>query len=166
MENLESDGFLYDQRRCKGMRYGWTDSSKTGCGWIACYNLLHLIGYDYSPGAVCTTMAAWLPFGGFIGTHVLPLFLWLRKHTPLRIALISNHTPVRLKSCKGGIVWYFTGKGLHFAAFSNCEHGKFHFFNAVYGAKNLRCSLPAFRKLYCPFPFVVVFYVPGRVKHR
>ncbi len=161
MEFLGSDGFIYDQRRCKGLRYGWTDSAKTGCGWIACYNLLHLLGFDYLPTAVCATMAAWLPFGGLIGTHVLPLFIWLRKHTPLRIALISNYTPVRLKRSKGGIVWYFTGKGLHYAAFSNCGGGKFHFFNAVYGDKHLRCTLSDFRKRYCPLPWMVVFYVPN-----
>lgn len=160
MNCIEPDGLIYDQRHCKGMAYGLRDSSKTGCGWVACYNLLHLLGYPYTPQQVCKTMAAWLPFWGLIGTHVLPLYLWIRKHTPLRICLLGNYTPIRLKQCKGGIVWYFTGKGFHFATFSPTQKGEFHFYNAIYGNKNLCCTLPQFRKKYCQFPFMVVFSVP------
>ena len=160
MSYLESDGMIYDQRLCKGMKYGFVDSSKNGCGWVACYNLLHLIGYPYPPEGVCKSMAAWLPFGGLIGTHILPLYLWLRKHTSLRIGFVSNYTPLRLKQFKGGIVWYFTGKGMHFAAFSPTEKGKVQFYNAIYGDKNLCCTLSEFRKKHSPFRWMMVLSVP------
>ncbi|MBP3701639.1 MAG: hypothetical protein J6I64_07100, partial [Lachnospiraceae bacterium] len=34
------DGYLIHQGRLAGVRYGRKTSKDTGCGWIACYNVL------------------------------------------------------------------------------------------------------------------------------
>lgn len=165
MDKLHKDGFIYDQTLWKSLKYGCRDSSQTGCGWIATYNLLHLLDYPYTPEQVCKTMSAWLPFGGLIGTHILPLYVWIRKHTPLHLSFVRKYSPLRLKNSKGGIVWYFTGKGLHFCAFSaTSKKGIFHFYNAIYGKQDLTCTLPQFRKQFSAFPWIFILSVPNPTK--
>lgn len=158
---LAPDGFIYDQRETSHLRYGLRSSAQNGCGWVAAYNLLHLLGRPDTPEAVRGSLAKSLPLGGLAGTHILALAAWLHyKGLPLRCQFLRRRARAAVRHSRGGIVWYFTGHGLHFCAFEAKGRGEFHFLNAEYGRKDLVLTLPAFRKKYCKAPFLWVMAVP------
>jgi len=61
-------------------RYGLRSSAATGCGWIAVYNALRLMGYAADPEKLVKDFAWQLPLiHGNLGTTILAPALYLRK---------------------------------------------------------------------------------------
>lgn len=70
---------IINQRKIpkKKWRYGFRSSAATGCGWIATYNALQLLGYDVQPRKLIRYYVWMLPFlNGNFGTAFwcLPVF--------------------------------------------------------------------------------------------
>lgn len=154
------DGYIYDQAATAGEKYGLCDSAKTGCGWIAACNLFNALGQTPDYAAVRRSLARTLLFGGAIGTSLPLLLIWLRrKGVRLRAGLAGRRARAGLRGAKAGVVWYFTGRGLHYAAFRRTGPGVFQFYNAVYGEKCTVCTLPEFCRRHSKAPFIAVFGV-------
>ena len=100
-----------------------------------------------------------LLLGGVLGTNLFFLLAWLRcQGLRPRLALSPLTAALRMRRCPAGFVYYFTGRGMHFAAFVPAGQGRFRFLNAVYG-RPVVCTLDEFRRRYarlsCCFLFTV-----------
>jgi len=65
--------FIYNQHEIPRdkWRYGLRSSAATGCGWIATYNALKLLGYDPQPSQLIRYYSRRVPFyNGLFGTFV------------------------------------------------------------------------------------------------
>lgn len=59
-----------------------------------------------------------LIFGGLFGTHIVQLYLYLRRHGfHLHWACRSKTAQKQAQRCKAGILFYFNGAALHFVTF-------------------------------------------------
>ena len=77
------DDLIYNQRDIPKdqWRYGYRTSAATGCGWIATYNALRLMGYRASPGSLIHFYEWQLPFvQGNLGTMALAPMQFFKKH--------------------------------------------------------------------------------------
>ena len=61
-------------------RYGIRSSAATGCGWIATYNALRIMGYEVQPEEILKACTAQLPLvHGTLGTTILSPAFFFRK---------------------------------------------------------------------------------------
>ena len=76
------DDLIYNQREIPKdqWRYGLRSSAATGCGWIATYNALRLLGYRAEPEALIRFFERQFPLlHGNLGTLALAPALFFRK---------------------------------------------------------------------------------------
>ena len=52
------------------MPYGRFSSARSGCGWVAAYNILHAAGWDPSADRVRRGLEKGLLLGGVLGTNL------------------------------------------------------------------------------------------------
>ena len=74
------DGYIVDQRLLKNLPYGMKQSNYNGCGWVAAYNFLRACGRKKEYDTVRQQLEDSLIFGGLVGTHIIQLYLYLRRH--------------------------------------------------------------------------------------
>ena len=61
-------------------RYGFRPSAITGCGWIATYNALKIMGHNPSPEMLIRSYERQMPLiNGNLGTVIFSPALWFRK---------------------------------------------------------------------------------------
>ncbi len=115
---LSPDGYIIDQRLLKNLPYGMKQSNYNGCGWIAAYNFLRACGRQKDWDTVRRQLEDGLIFGGLLGTHVVQLYLYLRRHGfPLRWKVGRKASRTEAEHCKAGVLFYFNGAALHFVTF-------------------------------------------------
>ena len=76
------DDLIYNQTKIpkEQWRYGLRTSAATGCGWIAAYNALRLIGYTAEPEEVIAAFQHQLPvIHGNLGTTILAPAFYFKK---------------------------------------------------------------------------------------
>lgn len=118
MRAITKDGYLVNQALMRNIPYGIKPSSDNGCGWIAAYNVLHACGITKEWNAVREQMEDWLLFGGMLGTHLVHLLWYLRRHgLHLQIAMERERREACAELCRAGILFYFNGVALHFVTF-------------------------------------------------
>ena len=64
------------------MPYGRFSSARSGCGWVAAYNILHAAGWDPSADRVRRGLEKGLLLGGVLGTN---LFFLLARSEERRV---------------------------------------------------------------------------------
>ena len=65
----------------KKWRYGFRSSAATGCGWIATYNALQLLGYEVQPKKLIRFYTWMLPLvNGNFGTSFWCLLVFFKMH--------------------------------------------------------------------------------------
>ena len=69
-----------NQNLLKNLPYGMKQSNYNGCGGIAAYNFLHACGRQKEYDTVRQQLEDSLIFGGLFGTHIMQLYLYLRRH--------------------------------------------------------------------------------------
>lgn len=77
------DDLIYNQRQIPAdrWRYGFRTSAATGCGWVATYNALRLMGLRANPEALIYYYEWQLPFvHGNAGTSILGPARFFRQH--------------------------------------------------------------------------------------
>lgn len=77
------DDLIYNQRKIPAdqWRYGFRTSAATGCGWIATYNALRLMGYRTNPEGLIHYYEWQLPFvHGNAGTTILAPAQFFTQH--------------------------------------------------------------------------------------
>ena len=73
---------IFNQREIPAdkWRYGLRASAATGCGWVAAYNALRLLGVDARPEELIRTLKRMLPLiNGNMGTFILSITSFFRR---------------------------------------------------------------------------------------
>ena len=110
-------------------RYGFRSSAATGCGWIAPYNALRLMGYPAEPETIIAEYERQLPLiHGNAGTSILAPAVYFMRHG-FRVEYLSRRDRFDevAKRSDVSIVYYWWRSGwkcgAHFVAVSHTEKG-------------------------------------------
>lgn len=130
------DDLIYNQTKIpkQQWRYGLRSSAATGCGWIATYNALRLMGYKPKPEELIRYYERQLPLiHGNIGTSVQGPARFFRHHG-FRVETLSvtERFDEAAKEADVSIVFYYWRKkfkfGAHFVTVRYAD-GKFTGYN-------------------------------------
>lgn len=123
------DDLIYAQRQIPKhiLRYGFRSSAATGCGWIATYNALKLLGLRAEPEALIRYYERQLPLiHGNLGTTILAPAFFFRQHG-FRVDYTADESrfDALAKSAPVCILFYRWRRGLkigaHFVALTGRE---------------------------------------------
>ena len=122
---------IYNQNKIpkKQWRYGLRSSAATGCGWIATYNALHLMGYPADPEDLIRTYEHQVPLiNGNLGTVLFGPGLQFHKWGfPVKAVLHRAKFDEEAKNADVCILFYRWIKkykyGAHFVALHHTEDG-------------------------------------------
>ena len=125
------DGFIFKQHTIPmdKWRYGLRSSAATGCGWIATYNALRLLGKYVKPESLIRSYEQQVPLiNGNLGTVLFGPALWFRKHGyPVKMHLRREDFDEAAKSADVCILFYRWVKkykyGAHFVAVKHDDTG-------------------------------------------
>jgi len=149
---FDEQGFVLDQRLLGAYRMGrGADTAACGCGWVACYNALRLLGRPLPPASVIKALEHDFVFGGRMGTRTaaIPLFFMQRgfrveAHATLAAAQRDA------QGAAANIIYYLRGRhpSAHFVAFTGkvgeAADGQplYRFYNSL-SVPVLPCRAPA-----------------------
>ena len=135
-------------------RYGFRSSAATGCGWIATYNALQLMGYRAEPEKLIRYYERQLPLiHGNAGTSFWgPVLCFRQWNFPVKVTARRKEFDSVVDSCAVCILFYRWRKGIrlgaHFVALHK-DHGQIFGYNTYRnsaGADLYGESLDAFLK--------------------
>lgn len=115
-------------------RYGFRTSAATGCGWIATYNALQLMGYKSEPEELIRYYEHQFPLvHGNAGTSILGPALFFKHHGfPVQVVSHREKFDDLVKDSAVCILFYYWRKkyklGAHFTTV-RYENGKFIGYN-------------------------------------
>ena len=147
---------IYNQNKIpRGQwRYGFRSSAATGCGWIATYNALRLMGYYVAPEKLIRSFQRGLPLiNGNFGTFLFePVRFFKKQGFPLKITARRGRFDELAKESDANILFYYWRRkfklGAHFVALRH-EEGNFVGYNTYRssaGPDNYGSSLERFLK--------------------
>ena len=111
------------------LRYGLRTSASAGCGWIAVYNALELLGYHMEPKELIRALEHQAPLvNGSFGTMLWsPAAVLRRWGFPVRLLVKREQFDGAAKQAPVCILFYRWRKGLkfgaHFVALQHTEQG-------------------------------------------
>ncbi len=157
---------IYNQREIprEQYRYGFRSSAATGCGWIATYNALRLLGYRAAPEDLIRYYERQLPLiHGNAGTAFWgPALCFRQWGFPVKMSLKPSEFDDLAKSADVCVLFYhWRGKwklGAHFVALEYRE-GSFTGYNTYRNSKGpdpYGPSLEAFLKSHHYFAPVLI----------
>lgn len=162
---------IYNQRHIPRdqWRYGFRASADIGCGWIAVYNALCILGRPVKIPELIRKFELQLPLingclGSFVGSPA-----WMLHSMGLRIRLVNNRHQydALAKNCPVCIVSYYWRRkcrvGAHFAAFRWMD-GEFIGYNTFAGSNGpdrYGPSLDAFLKKHGYFATTLTLIEPA-----
>ena len=122
---------IYNQRRIPKdqWRYGLRSSAATGCGWIATYNALRLMGYYAEPEKLIRFYERQLPLiHGNFGTGLLaPALYFERCGFPVTIVSDREKFDETAEKSDASVLFYFWRRkcriGAHLVALHHTESG-------------------------------------------
>ena len=125
------DGFIYNQKQIpkEKWRYGFRSSAATGCGWIATYNALKLMGYDADPEDLIRDYQRQVPLiNGNTGTVLFgPALRFRQWGFPVKTVLKREDFDRAAKEADVCILFYRWVKkyqyGAHFVALRYTDEG-------------------------------------------
>lgn len=127
------DGLIINQSLLRDLPNGWFSSDKNGCGWIAVYNVLTMLGAKVKPEWIIDDLRHGLVLGGKFGTHVFYILHYFNKRGyRVRTCAIPKRFAAVARTAGACILLYRHSKGNHFAALRR-ENDSFHFYNARSG---------------------------------
>ena len=157
------DDMIYNQRRIPRdqWRYGFRPSAATGCGWIATYNALRLMGWGVEPEALITWYERMLPLlhGNFGTTLPAPALRFRQWGFPVKLVVKQEKFDEEAKQADACILFYRWRRGYrlgaHFAAFHHTEKGfvGYNTFKNSNGPDDWGSCIPAFlrrHRYFCP----------------
>lgn len=157
---FSNEGFIINQDAAEAYPYGAFSSDINGCGWIACFNLLHALGRAELYQDVYQEMNAILTYKGMMGTPmpVMRRYLTAKK---LNFQIFSGRTKALKQASRSnfGIIRYFEGKELHFVTYQRQSAQLFRFFNAVYSEAKHDLTMDDFFRHHCRLPFIKVIII-------
>ena len=161
---------IYDQRAIpkRQWRYGLRSSAATGCGWIATYNALRLMGYEAQPEVLVRAFARQIPLiNGNLGTMLFSP-AWMLRKWGFRVRCIMDPrkfdgAAANADACVLFYRWinFKQGRaGAHFVALHHTPEGfvGYNTYRGSTGPNRYGKSLAAFlkrRKYFTPVLFAV-----------
>ena len=122
------EDLIYNQRKIPKdqWRYGFRTSAATGCGWIATYNALRLMGYRAEPEKLIRYYERQLPLiHGNAGTQILgPAMFFLGQGFPVETLSVRERFDEAAKRADVCILFYYWRNQWKFGA---------HFVTVRYG---------------------------------
>lgn len=128
---IKKEDFIYCQRDIPKdkWRYGFRSSAATGCGWIAAYNALLLLGKKANPEKLIHFYERQLPLiHGNTGTFVLaPAIFFKNFGYDVKCTAIRSHFDEAAKNADVCILYFWWRRkwkmGAHFVAVQHTEQG-------------------------------------------
>ena len=135
-------------------RYGLRTSAATGCGWIATYNALRLLGYRAEPEKLIKMYERMLPLlHGNTGTAILaPALAFKRWGFPVKVVANRKKYDEAARESDVCIVFYYWRKkwklGAHFVTvkYSNGRFTGYNTYNNSKGPDDWTNSIDGFLK--------------------
>lgn len=161
IEGLQSacshDGYIVDQARVTGVRYGRRSSDVNGCGWIAVFNLLRCLGDPAPHEEIVRALSRHSLFRGVLGTSPLRVRRYLKRRGHTTRMYVGQKSAARAaEAIQNGILVYRHSQGWHFVAFLRPgEEPGLRFFNAGLPAKQVM-TMEAFLAEQNLTPFVLL----------
>ena len=126
-----SRDFIYCQHDIpkQKWRYGFRSSAATGCGWIATYNALLILGKKIAPEKLIRFYERQFPFvNGNTGTFLFsPLIFFKRHGYDVRCTAIPSHFDRLVEDSDVCIMYYWWREkwkfGAHFVALHKTDRG-------------------------------------------
>ncbi len=116
----KTDDLIYNQHRIpKGQwRYGLRASAATGCGWIATYNALLLMGHNAEPKKLIRYFECQVPLiNGNFGTFLLgPAIYFWQKGFKVKVTIKKNQFDQAVKNSDVAILFFYGRRKLKFGA--------------------------------------------------
>ena len=157
---------IYNQHHipAEQWRYGFRPSASTGCGWIATYNALRLMGWGVEPAELIAWYENLLPLihgncGTTLPAPALRFHLW---GFPVKLVLSREKFDEAAKNADACILFYRWRRGYrlgaHFAAFRHTQEGfvGYNTFRNSTGPDRWGPSIPAFLKAHRWFGAVLI----------
>ena len=159
---FDKHGYIINQGKMDRLPYGAFSTKSRGCGWIAAYNLLKYLGRPMPMQKIAHELELRSFSGNFLGTNMLVLYRWLKSQgLPVRLVQISRKQCVEaMKQAECGILLYLHRRGGHYTCFRNNHDGTLHFWNAVYGRRNMDMEAGAFMEQHSFYPIAWLIWIP------
>lgn len=137
-------------------RYGFRTSADTGCGWIATYNALALMGYRVNPEALIHYYEWMIPFvHGNLGTTVLAPARFFRQHGfgVETVSCVERFDALAKESDVGILFYHWRSScrlGAHFVAvqYRDGRFTGYNTFRTSAGPDDYGASLEAFIRMH------------------
>lgn len=129
---FSADGCIVSQPSFAAVPYGVKRSDYNGCGWMAAYNLLHLLGRCADWREVVRGMRFCTLLLGLLGTDPFALRRYLRRRGVRTKVFFRPSRAAAAADGHSGILMYWHGRGAHFTAFQPAD-GKHRFLNVRRG---------------------------------
>lgn len=162
------DGLLYDQSKLGGVKFGWFSSDRNGCGWVAVYNVLRLLGDPHPACEVRAALERGLLLGGACGAHLVQLAWYLcREGHSVAVSVLPLRFARLARDAGACVLLYWHRRGAHFVAL-RVEGDRLHFYNAGRGAVADLSDFPEFLRERGVVPLGVLLCVddPQRERRR
>lgn len=160
------NNLIYNQRKIPKdkWRYGFRSSAATGCGWIATYNALRIMGYRAEPEKLIRYFERQLPLiNGNLGTFLLgPAIFFKLRGFRVKVTARRGKYDEIVKNSDACILFYYWRRkykvGSHFVAV-HYQENKFigyNTFRTSSGPDNCGTSLESFLKMQKYFGTVLI----------
>ena len=114
------DDLIYNQKQIpkRQWRYGFRSSAATGCGWIATYNALRLMGYRVEQEKLIRYFEWQLPLiNGNMGTFLFgPAVFFMQKGFGVKITARRRKFDPLVKDSDVCVLFYYWRRKLRFGA--------------------------------------------------
>ena len=158
---FDEEGFIINQGMMKDIPFGWFDTKAKGCGWIAAYNLLKMLGKETEMARCAKELEKGAFLGELMGENYFKLFAWLKKQgLEVTMSLPTNKAALKkIANSPCGIILYNHARGAHYVTYRNLGKGNIQIYNAVYGKRNHVMNSAEFIRQFSLFPFNSVIAV-------
>lgn len=146
--------YIFNQRKIpkNRWRYGLFPSSVTGCGWIAAYNAMRMMGKEETPESVIRFLEYSFPvINGNFGTFLFSVVWYFRrKGHGVTLTMRKRRFDEVLRKSDAGILFYYWRSGLRFGAHyvaAEVKNGRVYGYNTYcnsVGPDDLGVSLEEF----------------------
>lgn len=126
---FSADGFIEEQNRLGFLRCGARPADYCGCGFIAAYNLLHIVKRPAEIPELISEFEHGLVLGGVFGTSPIFMLRFLRKNFAFAKLFLKKSSFLKSNPQKGVIFYMRRDFSAHYVAFSREKDGAFRFYN-------------------------------------
>lgn len=159
---FDEEGYIINQDKTEVLPFGFTNSKRAGCGWIAAYNLLKINHREKTMNETFFGLSEYhILTGEVFGQNIYLLYYWLKKQG-LRVHMthLSQKACIeQMKNSSSGILLYYHKRGSHFTTYKKLEDGTFKLYNAIYGKQNHISTMEEFIQKHSRIPLNFLIYI-------